>query len=323
MQRRRLISAATLAPWLSALPALAQSPAPALPATAKYVVPFAAGGLTDVMARIAARQLAANLGITVVVENKAGGNGQIGADQVARGPADGSQILAITLAHAANVSLFPNATFSFVNDLRPVALLAAVPLLVVVPADSRVKSLADLAAASRLRVLNAGSSGNGTPPHLTMALFSEMNRVEMTHVPYRGGALSITDLIGGRLDVIFSNFPESIAHVNSGKLRALALCSAQRHPQLPQVPTTAEAGMPRLLVENWTAVMVQAKTPDAIVDRYERQLVRLMFTPEIEERALALGFLPKPMGRDAFGSFLGGEIDRWAKLIRAAKISVT
>ena len=323
MQRRRLISAATLAAWLPALPALAQSPAPVLPATAKYVVPFAAGGLTDVMARIAARQLAASLGITVVVENKAGGNGQIGADQVARGPADGSQILAITLAHAANVSLFPNASFSFVNELRPVALLAGVPLLVVVPADSPVKSLADLVAASRSRVLNAGSSGNGTPPHLTLALFSEMNRVEMTHVPYRGGALSITDLIGGRLDVIFSNFPESIAHVNSGKLRALALCSAQRHPQLPNVPTTAEAGMPRLLVENWTAAMVQSKTPDAIVDRYERELVKLMFTPEIEERARALGFLPKPMGRDAFGSFLGSEIERWAKLIRAAKISVT
>lgn len=133
----------------------------------------------------------------------------------------------------------------------------------------------------------------------------------------------MTDLIGGRLDVIFSNFPESIAHVNSGKLRALALCSAQRHPQLPNVPTTAEAGMPLLLVENWTAAMVQAKTPDAVVDRYSRELIKLMFTPEVEERARAMGFLPKPMGREAFGGFLTSEINRWSQLIRAAKISVT
>jgi tripartite-type tricarboxylate transporter receptor subunit TctC len=323
MQRRQLITAAALAPGLSLLPAAAQVPAPALPGTVKYVVPFAAGGLTDVMARMAARQLADGLGITVVVENKAGGNAQIGADQVAKGPADGSQILAITLAHAANVSLFPNAPYNFARDLRPVALLAGVPMLVVVPADSPIKTLADLVSASRSRVLNAGSSGNGTPPHLTMALFGEMNKVGMTHVPYRGGAPSMVDLIGGRLDVIFSNFPESIAHVNSGKLRALALCSAQRHPHLPNVPTTAEAGMPKLLVENWTAAMVQAKTPDAVVDRYSRELIKLMFTPEIEERARAMGFLPKPMGRDAFGSFLTSEIDRWSQLIRAAKISVT
>jgi tripartite-type tricarboxylate transporter receptor subunit TctC len=289
----------------------------------KYVVPFAAGGLTDVMARIAARQLSEGLGITVVVENKAGGNAQIGADQVAKGPADGSQILAITLAHAANVSLFPNASYSFVNDLRPVALLAGVPMLVVVPAESPIKTMADLVSASKNRVLNAGSSGNGTPPHLTMALFGEMHKVSMTHVPYRGGAPSMTDLIGGRLDVIFSNFPESIAHVNSGKLRALALCSSQRHPQLPNVPTTAEAGMPKLLVENWTAAMVQARTPDAVVDRYSRELIKLMFTPEVEERARAMGFLPKPMGREEFGSFLTSEINRWSQLIRAAKISVT
>lgn len=323
MQRRQLIAAAAMAPGLSVLPVVAQSPTPAVPGTVKYVVPFAAGGLTDVMARIAARQLAEGLGISVVVENKAGGNAQIGADQVAKGPADGSQILAITLAHAANVSLFPNASYSFVNDLRPVALLAGVPMLVVVPAESPIKTMADLVSASKNRVLNAGSSGNGTPPHLTMALFNEMHKVSMTHVPYRGGAPSMTDLIGGRLDVIFSNFPESIAHVNSGKLRALALCSAQRHPQLPNVPTAAEAGMPLLLVENWTAAMVQAKTPDAVVDRYSRELIKLMFTPEVEERARAMGFLPKPMGREAFGGFLTSEINRWSQLIRAAKISVT
>ncbi len=323
MQRRQIIAAAALAPGLSVLPAAAQKTLSPLPGTVKYVVPFAPGGLTDTMARVAARQLAAGLGITVVVENKTGGNAQIGAEQVAKGASDGSQILAITLAHAANVSLFPNAPYSFVNDLRPVALLAGVPMLVVVPADSPIKTLADLVSASRQRVLNAGSSGNGTPPHLTMALFGEMNKVTLTHVPYRGGAPSMVDLIGGRLDVIFSNFPESITYVNAGKLRALALCSDKRHPQLPNVPTTAEAGMPKLLVENWTAAMVHAKTPDDVVDRYSRELIKLMYTPEIEERARAQGFLPKPLGREAFGAFLTSEIERWSALIRTAKISVT
>jgi tripartite-type tricarboxylate transporter receptor subunit TctC len=321
MQRRHLLGAAAISPLLQVFPAAAQSAA-ALPDTVKYVVPFATGGLTDVMARIAATQLANGLGITVVVENKAGGNAQIGAHQVAKGPPDGSQILAITLAHAANVSLFPNASYSFVNELRPVALLAGVPMLVVVPADSPIKTFADLVKAAGSRKLNAGSSGNGTPPHLTMALFSQMRQVVMTHVPYRGGAPSMVDLIGGRLDVIFSNFPESIPHVNAGRLRALAICSAQRHPQLPDVPTTAEVGMPDLLVENWTAAMVQSGTPDAIVDRYARELIKLMFTPEVEERAKAMGFLPKPMGREAFGRFLGSEIERWSRLIRSANITV-
>jgi tripartite-type tricarboxylate transporter receptor subunit TctC len=323
MKRRQLIAAAALAPLATAETVWAQANGISVPSTIKYVVPFAAGGLTDVMARMAARQLASGLGTTVVVENKAGGNAQIGADQVAKGPSDGSQILAITLAHAANVSLFPNASYSFVNDLRPVALLAGVPMLVVVPSESPIKSMADLARASRSRTLNAGSSGNGTPPHLTMALFADIHKVNMTHVPYKGGAPSMSDLIGGQLDVIFSNFPESIAHVLSGKLRALALCSAQRHPQLPNVPTSAEAGMPGLLVENWTAAMVQAKTPEALVERYGRELIKLMYTPESEDRARTMGFLPKPMGPSAFSAFLNAEIRRWSKLIEAAKITVT
>lgn len=320
MKRRQLLTAAACIPMLQALPAVAQT-APELPGTLKYVVPFAAGGLTDVIARMAAEHLASGLGITVVVENKAGGNAQIGAHQVAKGPADGSQLLAITLAHAANVSLFPNANYSFVDELRPVALLAGVPMLVVVPETSSIQTFADLVSSSRNRTLSAGSSGNGTPPHLTMAMFSHMNKVNMTHVPYRGGAPSMVDLIGGRLDVIFSNFPESIPHVLSGRLRALAICSPQRHPQLPNVPTTAELGMAALQVENWTAAMVQARTPDALVDRYARELIKLMFTPAIEERARTMGFLPKPMGREAFGSFLTSEIDRWSKLIKSANIT--
>lgn len=323
MKRRELITAAALGPLVGAVPSFAQTQARALPSTVKYVVPFAAGGLTDVMARMAAKQMAEALGVNFVVDNRAGGNGQIGAELVAKGPADGSQLLAITLAHAANVTLMPKAAFDFRKDLQPLALLAGVPMLVVVPTDSPIQSFADLMKAAKAKLLNAGSSGNGTPPHLTMSLFAQTNQSPFNHIPYRGGAPSMTDLIGGRLDVIFSNFPESIAHVQAGRLRALALCSSARHPQLPDVPTTAEAGMPGLQVENWTGVMVRTGTPQPLVDRYSRELVKFMFTPGVEEQAKTMGFLPKPMGSLAFGDFLNKEIDRWGGLIRAANIQVT
>jgi tripartite-type tricarboxylate transporter receptor subunit TctC len=316
MNRRDLI-AALAASAATGVPLAAQ----AQPATIKYVVPFPPGGLTDVMARIAGQKLGDALKVSVVVENKPGGNAQIGAESVAKGPADGSQILAITLTHAANVTLFPHAPYDFVRDLRPVALLAGSPMLVVVPETSAVKTFADLVALSKQKTLNAGSSGNGTPPHLTMALFNDINQTRMTHVPYKGGAPSMTDLIGGQLDVIFSNYPESIAHVKGGRLRALALCSAARHAQLPEVPTTAEAGMPRLLVESWTAAMAPARTPDALVERYARELIKALYSPEIEERAKALGFRPSPMGGEAFASFLTEEIARWGRIIKSANIS--
>lgn len=323
MQRRNFLQGALAASALAHPWAHAQGAAAPIPGTVKYVVPFAAGGLTDVMARMAAKQLAESLGVSVVVENRTGGNAQIGAEHVAKGPADGSQLLAITLAHAANVTLLPKANFDFRQDLQPLALLAGVPMLVVVPADSPMRSFADLMKTAKAKTLNAGSSGNGTPPHLTMALFAQTNASPLNHIPYRGGAPSMTDLIGGRLDVIFSNFPESIPHVMAGRLRALALCSTGRHAQLPDVPTTSEAGMPGLQVENWTAAMVRTGTPQPLVDRYSRELVKFMFTPEVENQAKTMGFLPKPMGSQAFGEFLNREIERWGTLIRAANIQVT
>jgi tripartite-type tricarboxylate transporter receptor subunit TctC len=325
MKRRELIAGAAGA-TLAGLPALGQAQQNDFPkagSNLKYVVPFAPGGLTDVMARIVGQKLGESWKVPVVVENKAGGNAQIGAEQVAKGPADGSQILAITLTHAANVALFPNAPYNFMRDLRPVALLAGSPMLIVVPVGSPIKDLKDLIAVSKTKQLNAGSSGNGTPPHLTMALFNDLNKTKMTHIPYRGGAPSMTDLIGGQLDVIFSNFPESVAHVKAGKLRALAICSLGRHPQVPDVPTTLEAGMPGLFVENWTAAMIQSKTPDAIVDKYSREMIKIMFSRDVEDRARQQGFRISPKGADEFAVFLKNEVDRWSRIIRTAKITVT
>jgi tripartite-type tricarboxylate transporter receptor subunit TctC len=322
--KRRDIVLASAGAALTTLPAWGQTQSFPKPGTViKYIVPFAPGGLTDMMARTVAQKLSEAWKVSVIVENKAGGNAQIGADQVAKSTPDGSSLLAITLTHAANVALFPNAAYSFNRDLRPVALLASSPMLVVVPTSSPIKDLKDLIAMAKSRQLNAGSSGNGTPPHLTMALFNDLNKSKMTHVPYRGGAPSMTDLIGGQLDVIFSNFPESIAHVNGGKLRALAICSLRRHPMTPDVPTAMEAGMPGLYVENWTAAMAQANTPDAVIERYSREMIKIMFSAEVEERAKQQGFRVMPKGSADFAIFLKSEIERWGRIIRIAKITAT
>jgi tripartite-type tricarboxylate transporter receptor subunit TctC len=322
MQRRELTLATLAAAALWPATPWAQTSAYPKPgATLRYVVPFPPGGLTDVMARLVGQQLGERWKVNVVIDNKPGGGGQIGADAVAKAAPDGHTLLAITLTHAANYTLFPKASYNFVKDLRPVALMAGSPMLIVVPAASKIQNFNELVAAARAGKLNAGSSGNGTPPHLTLALFNDLAKTEIQHVPYKGGAPAMTDLIGGQLDVVFSNFPESIAHVKSGKLRALAIASSARHPAAPEVPTTAEAGMPGLLVENWTALMVAAGTPDAAVEQLGAEVLKIMTSADIQERASSQGFRIDARGPQAFAVFLKSEVERWAKVIAVARIT--
>ncbi len=321
MIARRCLIAITAAAALAPFAALAQDyPKPG--ATIRYVVPFPPGGLTDVMARQVGEQLGKRWNVGVVIDNKPGGGGMIGADVVAKAAPDGNTILAITMTHAANATLFKGkAPYDFQKDLKPVALLAGSPMLIVVPTASPVKDLKQLTALARTKALNAGSSGNGTPPHLTLALFNQLTGSTIQHVPYKGGAPSMTDLIGGQLDVIFSNFPESIAHVKSGKLRALAIASHARHPALPDVPTTAEAGLPELVVENWTAIMAPAGMPDAAVNKLGNEAVAIMKSPEMAEKAAAQGFRVDARPAAEFAPFASAEVERWAKVITAAKIT--
>ena len=326
MHRRDLmgLAAAGLAAGPLATSAWAQADYPRAGATLRYVVPFPPGGLTDVMARLVGQQLGARWGITAVIDNKPGNGGQIGADAVAKAPGDGYNLLAITLTHAANVTLFKGkAPYDFQRDLKPVALLAGSPMLVVVPAASPIRDFNDLLAQAKAHKLNAGSSGNGTPPHLTLELFNSLAGSELQHIPYKGGAPSMTDLIGGQLDLIFSNMPESIAHVQSGKLRALAIASAARHSLVADVPTTAEAGMPALAVENWTAIMVPMATPDALVARLGAEVLAIMAGADINERARTQGFRVDARGPKEFAAFLRDEIERWGRIITSARISAS
>lgn len=325
MQRRQLLEATVLlsSGLMASTTVRAQDYARA-GSTIRYVVPFPPGGLTDTMARLVGAQLATRWGVNVVIDNKPGGGGQIGAAEVARAPADSQALLAITMTHAANVTLFKgSATFDFQKDLRPVALLAGSPMLIVVPANSPIKDYKELVAAAQGGKLNAGSSGNGTPPHLMLALFNDLNKTAIQHIPYKGGAPAMTDLIGGQLDVVFSNMPESVAHVKAGKLRALAIASASRHPLVAEVPTTAEAGAPRLVIENWTAIMAPSGTPDAQVAKLGAEVLAIMGAADVDQKARTQGFRVDARGPQAFAAFLKDEIDRWATIIRTAGISAS
>ena len=184
-------------------------------------------------------------------------------------------------------------------------------MAIVVPAGSPIRTLNDLVEAARTRAVSAGSSGNGTPPHLTLALFESQTKTKLVHVPYKGGAPSMADLIGAQIDVVFSNLPESLPHIQSGKLRALAVTASVRDPLLPNVPTTAEAGLPDPVVENWTGLMVPAGTPAAI---------RALDTADMRRRLTEMGFTPAMQPREAFARYLDGEIARWGKVIEEQRI---
>lgn len=299
----------------AAAPAAAQGPADYPSKPIRYVVPFAPGGLTDIMARMVGHQLSEEWGKPIVIDNKPGGNANIGADQVAKAPADGYTWLAVTLTHASNVTLFPKLPFNMQKDLVPVARIASSPMTVVVPANSPIQSMKDLVEAARKGKLNAGSSGNGTPPHLTLALFESLTGTKLTHVPYKGGAPSMTDLIGGQIDVVFSNFPESLAYVKGGKLRALAVTTRERHPLLPDVPTVAEVGFPDLLVENWTGMMMPAGTPKPVIDKVGTAVAKMVEVKSVRDRIVAAGFSPAPQASAPFADYFQGEVARWARLI--------
>ena len=301
----------------------AQAPAqlPAWPTKAvRYIVPFAAGGLTDVMARVMAQRLAEPLGQPVIVENRPGANANIGAELVARAAPDGHTWLAVTLAHAVNQSLFPGLPYSLEKQLAPVAHLATSPLALVVPAGAQATSLAQFLELARARRLSAGSSGNGTPPHLGLELLAGSTGIAVTHVPYKGGAPSLNDLMGGQIDFIVSNLPECVGFVKAGRLRALAVTSQQRHALLPEVPTFAELGLAGMAFENWTGLMVPAGTPQAIVERVGADAVRLVRSPEVAGRVAALGFTTTGLGPAEFGAIVRQDVARWREVIAARGI---
>ena len=318
MPTRRTLLLAPLAAPLAA-PALAQT----FPdRTVRYIVPFTPAGLTDIMARILANRLGEVWQKPVVVENRAGGNAMIGAEAVARAAPDGHTLLAITLTHAVNATLFPNPPYNLLRDLSAVSILGSLPLLVVVNAASPIRSLDDLAAAARGRTLNAGSSGNGSPPHLGLELFRIAARAagNITHVPYRGGAPGVTDLVAGNLDFMVSNLPECIAQVAGGRLRALATTGEARHRSLPDTATVAELGMPSMSMTNWTAMLLPGATPAAIQRQIEAATLAALAEPDTARRVVDAGFDVTAWPAQRSQAFIAAEVTRWGQLVQEARI---
>lgn len=291
--------------------------------TVRLIVPFTPAGQTDLISRLVAQRLQQDWGRPVVVENRPGGNAQIGADAVAKAAPDGHTLLSITLTHAVNASLFPQAPYDFLRDLKTLTLLGALPLVVVVNAASPWRSLAELVAAARDGArLNGGSSGTGSPPHLALEMFRRATGAgaSLVHIPYRGGAPGVTDLVAGNLHLLVSNLPECITQVQAGRLRALAVTDESRHRLLPQVPTTAEAGLPALRITSWTVIQAPAGVPEPLAATIAAAIRQALADPALREKAADMGF--ELIGADPAESrrFVAAEVARYAQLVAEAHI---
>ena len=305
---------------LSAAPAQAQGTWPDKPL--KLVVPYPAGGNTDNTARLLATQLGQRLGQQVVVDNRPGGSGTIGAAAVAKAPADGYTLLLDATAFTVNPSLFPKLPFDAAKDFAPISLVLQVPLLMVVPANSPFQSVADLAKAARARPghLTYASAGNGGAQHLAGELFKQGQKVAITHIPYRGGAPALTDLIGGQVDMMFSATTASGPFVKSGKLRALAISSPRRVEGWESVPTVAESGVPGFQVSEWNGLFAPAGTPRPVLERLEAEARAIVASPEMKKRFAELGVQGVGSSAQEFSSFLKAETTKWAEVIRTSGI---
>jgi tripartite-type tricarboxylate transporter receptor subunit TctC len=290
----------------------------------RVVVPFTPGGSTDITARLVSNRLQEVWGQSVVVENKPGAGGNIAADMVAHSDPDGYTIFIVGPGLATNQFLYPSLSYDPVGDFAPVTLLITQPNLMCVPNSSPAKSVKEFIAycnENKGKVTYA-SSGNGTTLHLGGELFKRMAKVEMTHIPYRGGAPAINDLIPGRVDVIFDNMPSILSHVKAGSLRGLAVTTKDRVAVVADIPTIAESGVPGFDVFSWFGFFVPAKTPPDIVARINADTNAALAHASVKPRFEELGATPKGSTPEQLAAFLKSEIDKWGPVIREAKIRV-
>ena len=290
----------------------------------RVVVPFAPGGSTDTTARLVGNRLQEVWGQSVVIENKPGAGGNIAADMVAHSDPDGYTILIVGPGQATNQFLYPSLSYDPVADFAPVTLLITQPNMMCVPNSSPAKSVKEFIAycnENKGKVTYA-SSGNGTTLHLSGELFKRMAKVEMTHIPYRGGAPAINDLIPGRVDVIFDNMPSILSHVKAGSLRGLAVTTKDRVAVVADIPTIAESGVPGFDVFSWFGFFVPAKTPPDIVARINADTNAALAHASVKPRFEELGATPKGSTPAELAAFLKSEIDKWGPVIQEAKIRV-
>jgi len=287
------------------------------------IVPFAPGGGTDIVARVIGQKLGEAWKQPVVIENKAGGNGTIGAAYVAKSPPDGYTLSMITASHSVNVTLQgAKHPYDLLKDFAPISQVTTQPYYLVVnpklPVRS-VKELIDLAKAKPGK-LTYGSSGVGGTSHLSGALFCSLANIDMTHVPYRGGEPAMADVISGQIDMLFSTRLQSRGFVEQGQLRALAVTTAKRSPATPELPTMEEAGVPGYVVAGWYGVLAPAGTPPAIVNKLNREIVRIVHLPDVAEKMATDGSEPVGSSPAQFAAHIKSEVEKWRDLIHKTGI---
>jgi tripartite-type tricarboxylate transporter receptor subunit TctC len=327
-RRATLVALAVLAAGFSALPSAAQSAWPTKPV--RIVVPFAAGGTTDILARAIAPELSKAFGQQFIVDNRAGAGGNVGAEIVARSPPDGYTLLMGTVGtHGINRALYDKLPYDPIKDFVPITLVAGVPNVMVMQTEKArslgINNVADFIRYAKAHPgkLNMASSGNGTSIHLAGELFKSMSGTYMVHFPYRGSGPALLDMVGGTMDVMFDNLPSSMPQIKAGKLKALAVTSAQRSAALPDVPTVEEAaGLKGFDASSWFGLLAPAGTPVDIVNRIQHEVARSLGTPAIKEKMLAQGAIPSGNTPAEFARLIDSEHRKWAQVVKASGAKV-
>lgn len=291
----------------------------------RFIAPFPPGGGTDLNARMIAPRLAAALGQQVVVENRPGAGGMLGTEMVAKSPPDGYNMVIATIGPIAiNRSLYSKMPYDPVKDLAPVTITGEVPNGLVVHPALPAKTVKELIALAKQRPqeLNFGSSGNGAGDHLAAEMLKVMAGIKMTHVPYKGGAPAMVDLLSGNIQLIFATLATGMPYIRSNRVRAVAMAAPTRFPLLPEVPTVAEAGVPGFAVVNWAGIFVAAGTPRAIIERLNAEVVKALSVPEVRAKLLDMGLVAGTNTPEQFAAFIEAEAQKWAKVIKQAGIRI-
>ena len=319
IRRRFLLGTAALA----AAPLAAWAAFPDKPL--RMVVPFPAGGAADLMARGLAQHLGEQLGQQVVIDNRGGAGGTVACEIVARAPADGYTLLFGTMGtQAINPALYPKLRYDPLKDFAPIALTHITPRVLVVGPSVKARTVAELLALARSKPgqLTYGSAGNGSSSHLSGALFESLAGVDLVHVPYKGSAPLLTDLLAGRVDATFDSFTVYEEHIKSGRVQALAVTSRNRMAALPQVPTLAESGLPGYEVSNWLGLLAPAGTSKEVVTALHGAVSRAMADAGMKRQLTALGIEPAASTPEEFGALVRSEIPKWARIVKASGAKV-
>ncbi len=321
MKHNRLLRCLAIA-LASVLPFAAQADYPDKPL--RLVVPFPPGGSTEPLARVLSQKLGETFGQQVIVDNRPGAGSTIGAEIVARSPADGYTLLLSSISNAISAALYPKLNFDIVRDFAPITLLATTPGVLVVHPALPVKTVKEFIALAKAKPeqLAYSSAGNGTPPHLSAELFAGMTGIKLIHVPYKGGGPSIIALLSGEAQLSIASLPSAIGHMRSGKLRALGVTTPQRTPSLPALPTIAESGVPGYAAETWLGLAVAARTPKDITARLHAATAKAMMLPEVRERLDALGYILRIGSAEEYSNFVQSEVDKWRKVVKTANVHV-